>query len=274
MEISFKEAQEFFYTGVHPSGYHLARKPNASALSNNEIIAHFPFIIPNVEDEQLVKTKVSLTELYMDIEDFKKTYLHKNEKDLMLNDDFVFKLVNKYGLLEGTMDCFLLLRRLGHISVDSYDAFMEGEIFEGLPSLMFNDETFSESYQKKEELKIWIWVLNIGFTKVDTSNKTAQWTESTRIEDRLISNSFPRKSLESNKITLNASCLGTAYLFFRYSKNLTETKRCLVCEKLSNTKQNNDTSNYWEDQIIKSFAQRDAGLVLIEKGKSVFINEK
>ena len=237
MEITFKDTEEFFYTGVHPSGYYIARQPISSNLDRGRsVTAYVQYILPNKENEALIKKKVSLTEFFMDIEIFRKECPSPTESNLFVNDNFLENLVNKYGFLEGTKDFWLFLRRVTGSSWNQYNAFMEGEIIEGIPSLILNDQTFNENYIQKEEVALWIWLLRINFTKPNTKNKEpqklAKWSKEDIYEDKLISNSFPRRDSESNKIMLEASCLGSAYLFFRYSKNITETKRCLNCETL------------------------------------------
>ena len=235
MELSFKNSEDFFYTGVHPSGYHLGRQRIVENQEAGSAPIYRAYIIPNNINEPLIKKKVSLMEFFMDIESFRKEH-PVNENELMLNNDFPEKLVNKYGFLEGTSSYWQAFNSMQTHTKAEYIKFMEGEEIKGIPSIMLNDESFSDLYTKREELNLWIWLLRVNFVKPNTKNKktfeSAKWSMDEIWESRLISQSFPSKDPLSNKVTLEPTSLGSAYLFFRYSKNITETKRCANCEQL------------------------------------------
>ena len=166
MEITFKNSEDFFFTAVHPSGYHIAKLLHESEFDDGSSVSTYvPTILPNNEKEVLSKKKISLTEFFMDIESFRKECASPSEEKLFANDNFIEKLVNKYGFLEGTRDFWLSIRKVSPMisSFAQYNSFMSGEIIEGIPSVMLNDQRLSKSYLKEEGLGLWIWLLKLNF---------------------------------------------------------------------------------------------------------------
>lgn len=226
--LLFKSDHEFFINGVHPSGYNITYKKT----NNESADGYRNYIYPNNTEEKLQKKKILFSEFLSDVEDFKKKNPIRTEKSLSNNKDFLINLVDKYGFLEGTKKFYAKLRKISPLTLHNYNNYLNGETLPGLPGILINDDEFSSYYIKREKLKIWVWLLNHSFLKPNQESPRAAWEEDYMIEQNLIDNSFPTKNLQSNKITLEPSCLGTAYLFFRYYKNISEIKRCENCEKI------------------------------------------
>ena len=168
--------------------------------------------------------------------------------------------------------------------MDEFMQFMEGKEIKGIPSLLLNDQQFSKNYSDREELDLWIMLLSADFSKKTQRKKqprlqSARWSRYEDLENKLISKCSARKVLGSNKITLEPNCLGSAYLFFRFSKNITGTKKCNNCEKIfvDASRSNNQkfcseackTSAYRERQVkeYKRLIDAKIGLFTESKGK-------
>ena len=282
MDISLGDTDGYFYTGVHPSGYHLGKQPISDSHAS-----YSNYVIPNKPKEILIKKKVSLSEFLIDIESFKNNY-PTSENELMMNINFPEKLVNKYGLLEGTSNYWHLCNNVQSHNMDEFMQFMEGKEIKGIPSLLLNDQQFSKNYSDREELDLWIMLLSADFSKKTQRKKqprlqSARWSRYEDLENKLISKCSARKVLGSNKITLEPNCLGSAYLFFRYSKNITGTKKCNNCEKIfvDASRSNNQkfcseackTSAYRERQVkeYKRLIDAKIGLFTESKGKYKYL---
>ena len=218
---------------MHPSGYHLGKQPISDSHAS-----YSNYVIPNKPKEILIKKKVSLSEFLIDIESFKNNY-PTSENELMMNINFPEKLVNKYGLLEGTSNYWHLCNNVQSHNMDEFMQFMEGKENKGIPSLLLNDQQFSKNYSDREELDLWIMLLSADFSKKRKEKnssrllQSARWSRYEDLENKLISKCSARKVLGSNKITLEPNCLGSAYLFFRYLKILLAQKNVIIVKKYS-----------------------------------------
>jgi len=260
MDISFKNADDYFYNGVHPSGYKVSREPDNQfsdwhAYSDEEDVSKDQKrvfkILPIVPNEPLKKKKISLIDLFMDIESLIKKHPNRSEENTNFMDDLIMNVVDKYGFLRGSAGFLSDIAKKNYEFNRDYESFMQGKKM-GILSIDLNDENFNSFFAEEEKSELWLKLLNLEF-----DNKGG-WSQSLHDENSFLQYSIPIRSM-SHKISLEPLCLGAAYLFFRYSKNITGVGRCDFCEKsFADTSRSNNqrfcsekcrVSNYRENQI-------------------------
>ena len=233
MKISFKESQDYFYNAVHPSGYKISLAKNNVS---EHMIIHSVRIEAVAPDEQLERKKISLYEMYMDIEEVRKSLPHPNihERELIVNDDFL-DLINKYGFLTAAENMLSALP-LSEIGINDYERFMDGQEFaDGKREIFFNEEELSRSFGIYEGVRNWIFLLERNPSRLhehgSKKDRRAVWQEDADMFNLLVQKSTTKYHPISNSIYLEPNCLASAYLFFALGRNITGKKRCDNCEK-------------------------------------------